>query len=163
MCYSHGGDDARSDPGWNSVKRVVRTCDKSQTPAQITAGELSFKQVRELVLQIHELVKGDGTPSRPGHDNVVIQLNALTTQLTEMINRIEKVETTAAPVLLKADEELKKLQVRSDDIYEKMSGQLEGQRKKHDDLRSTLIFHVFFRTAPGTVFRGSWCRSLLKS
>jgi hypothetical protein len=87
-----------------------------------------------LVLQIQELVKGDGTPTRPGHDNVVIQLNALTTQLGEITQRIDEVENTASPVLLKADEELKKLQVQAEGVHQKMSSQPKDQEKKHDDL-----------------------------
>ena len=127
-------------PGGPTTESAVLTelynlvVNPSQTSDQVSAGELNFQQVRSLVLQIQELVKGDGTPSRPGHDNVVIQLNALTTQVSEITKRIDKVETSVPPVLLKADEELKKLQAQAEDVKQVMSRELSNQESKQSDL-----------------------------
>ena len=126
---------ATGSPAENALTELYElVINPNQSTDQISAGELTFKQVRTLVLQIQELVKGDGTPSRPGHDNVVVQLQALTQQISDVTNRIEQVEKTVPPVLLKADEEIKKIQAQSEDIKQVVGREVKAQGLKHDEL-----------------------------
>jgi len=130
---------AATTPGISTAEKVLTelydlVINPNQTTDQLNAGELTFGQVRTLVIQIQELVKGDGTPNKPGHDNVVIALNAISTQVAEMAQRIDKVEKTVSPVLIKADEELKKLQSQAEDVKQVMGREIKNQEAKYGEL-----------------------------
>jgi hypothetical protein len=106
----------------------------NQTTEQVNAGDLNYKQVRELVLAVQTTMKGDGTPTRPGIEQMMIQVNNLTQALTDTQARLAQVEKTVEPVLQQADVELKNLQAQSEEIKQVVGRELKTQEVKQAEL-----------------------------
>ena len=116
----------------------------NQTSDQLSAGQLSYVQLRDLVLRQQRTLSGTD-PTSAGialsYDQIVEHVRDVAPKVVEIrqavdvVNdRVANVESKVDPVLQRADAALKSLKEQSDDIKTKVDLAFQNMQQKHEEL-----------------------------